>query len=189
MYKKISFLLTVLILTLTIPALAMEITPPELIFHKDNTLSVRFSLKIDEDQLKEIRQGLPKEYTVYVDLFKYWDIWPDEFIVGKRIVRFLRADPVKGEFVVRSFDGKVRIKKRFKGIQSMLKWAVKFNKVPLVNLEGLPEGRYFVKVTVESKARNIPSLISELFFFLPVKEFSISVKSRVFHWPPRDVKR
>ncbi|NOX21375.1 MAG: DUF4390 domain-containing protein [Nitrospirae bacterium] len=185
MLKKILFLIAVLVIFSVVPVKAIELSRPELFFHKDNTLSVTFSFKLDQSQIEEIRQGLTKEYIVYIDLFRYWDIWPDEFITGKKISKSLRADPVKGEFVARSFDGSLRIKKRFKSIDSMLKWVSHFKDLALVNLDTLPEGRYFVKVTVESKARNIPSLISELFFFLPVKEFSISTKSRIFNWPPK----
>ena len=34
-----------------------------------------------------LKRGISKEITFYIDLFKVWNIWPDEFIAGRKIVR------------------------------------------------------------------------------------------------------
>ena len=39
------------------------------------------------------KNGIAKEITFYIDLFRVWNMWPDEFVLGKTIVKTLRVDP------------------------------------------------------------------------------------------------
>ncbi len=182
MFRRISLILIFILFLFNGRAKAVEITDLDLVIKEANVF-VSFRFNLDQVRLNEIKEGISKEFIFYIDLFRYWDVWPDEFITGKKIIRTITADPVKREFIATSFDGTTLIQKRFKSLESMIQWTCQFSNLPLVNMKPLPASRYFVKVTVESRLTKIPSLISELFFFLPVRDFKISKNSAVFRWP------
>jgi len=137
-------------------------------------------LLLDDKYLQEIRNGIKKEFRFYMDIFRVWNVWPDEFVSSKTFTRTLRSDPVKTEFIATSSDGNTQIKKRFKSLESMLKWALSFNDLKLANVRDLEPGAYFVRVTVESKIRQLPPVIGYFMIFLPENEFRIRKDSSFF---------
>lgn len=144
---------------------------------------VSASLKPDGKSLEDLTRGLTKELNFYVDLFRVWNIWPNEFVQGRKIARSLRSDPIKREYVAVSIDGNVHTEKRFRNLESMAEWAFTLSEIPLANAESLEPGDYFVKVSVESLIRKLPPVIGYLLFFVPEKEFSLSKNSPVFRLP------
>ena len=99
-------------------------------------------------------------------------MWPDEFVLGKTIVKTLRVDPVKKEYVAASSDGMTIVERRFNELDSLLNWALSIRDLKLTNTRELEPDGYFVRITVESRLRKLPPLISYLFFFVPEKEFT-----------------
>ncbi len=180
---KRTVLLLLLYASLQGHAFALELKGPYLRF-KGDEVYVSFGFSLDSERIEEIRKGVPKELIFYIDLFRSWEIWPDEFITGRKVVRKLRSDPMKKEHIASSFDGERILEKRFGSFDSMLSWALGFGfrDLYLTSLRGLARGKYFVRVTVESRMRNIPSLFSEIFFFLPDREFKVSRDSEPFTW-------
>ncbi len=146
----------------------------------NNDLFVSFSLTFDEKGLDAVRGGVDKELKFYVDLFRIWKIWPDEFVLGKAYVKTLRVDPIKKEFIATSSDGSLIIERRFKSFESMMEWAVVFRDLKLTNIRELEPGQYFVRITVESKVRKLPPVIGYLFIFVSENEFRIMKDSTVF---------
>jgi len=146
----------------------------------NNDLFVSFSLSLQDKSLEAIRGGVDKELKFYVDLFKMWKVWPDEFVIGKAYVKTLKVDPVKKEYVATSNDGSLLIEKRFKSIESMMQWVVVFRDLKLTNIRELEPGQYFVRVTVESKIRKLPPVIGYLFIFVSENEFRIMKDSAIF---------
>ncbi len=141
---------------------------------------VSASLRTDSNFINSLNEGMTKELVFFIDLFRVWNIWPDEFITGKKIVRILKSDPIKREYSAINIDGSLQIEKRFKNVESMIEWALKISDLRLLNFKELDKGAYFVKVTVESRIRKLPPLIGFIFFFVPEKEFSISRQSKSF---------
>ena len=90
----------------------------------NNDIYVSFSLNLEDKNLEEIRRGIDKELKIYIDLFKVWKVWPDEFVLGKTYTRTLKADPIKKEYVSTSLDGNTLIERRFKSFESMIKLGV-----------------------------------------------------------------
>ena len=160
-------------------SIAAEINGPEVKI-QGNEIYVTTSLSLDEKQLHELRNGIKKEYSFYIDIFRVWKLWPDEFVLSRSFVRNLRADPVKMEFIATSTDGNTQIKKRFKTFDSMLQWALNFENLKLANIRDLEPGTYFVRVTVESKIRKLPPVIGYFMIFLPENEFKIKKDSPYF---------
>jgi hypothetical protein len=139
----------------------------------NNDLYVTFSLGLSQNSIEAIKNGVDKEFKFYIDLFKVWRVWPDEFVLGKAYVRTLRVDPIKKEFVATSNDGTVLVEKRFKSFESMLDWAISFRDLKLTNTRELESGQYFVRVIVESKIRKLPPVIGYLFIFVSENEFRL----------------
>lgn len=138
----------------------------------NNEIHVTTGLMLDEKQLHDVKNGIAKEITFYIDLFRVWNMWPDEFVLGKAIVKTLRVDPVKKEYVATSLDGMTVIEKRFNELDSLLKWSLSIRDIKLTNTRELEPDSYFVRITVESRLRKLPPVISYLFFFVPEKEFT-----------------
>ncbi|RJQ40613.1 MAG: DUF4390 domain-containing protein [Nitrospiraceae bacterium] len=138
----------------------------------NNEIYVTTGLAFDEKQVQDLKNGIAKEITFYIDLFRTWSMWPDEFVLGKHIVKTLRVDPVKKEYVATSSDGMTIIEKRFNELDSLLKWAVSIRDLKLANTRALEPDSYFIRITVESRLRKLPPVISYLFFFVPEKEFT-----------------
>ena len=146
----------------------------------NNELYVSFSLALEDKNIQEIAQGIDKELKFYIDLFRVWKVWPDEFVLGKTYVRTLKVDPIKKEYVATSNDGSVMIKKRFKSLESMLSWTLSVKDLKLTNTRELDPGQYFVKITAESRIRKFPPVIGYLFIFLSENEFKIEKTSALF---------
>ncbi len=146
----------------------------------NNDLFVSFSLSLPDKSLEAIRGGVDKELKFYIDLFRIWKIWPDEFVLGKTYVKTLKVDPIKKEYVATSSDGSLLREKRFKSFESMMEWVVAFNDLKLTNIKELETGQYFVKITIESKIRKLPPVIGYLFIFVSENEFKIVKDSTVF---------
>ena len=139
----------------------------------NNDLYVTFSLGLSQNSIEAIKNGVDKEFKFFIDLFKVWRVWPDEFVLGKAYVRTMRVDPIKKEFVATSNDGTVLVEKRFKSFESMLDWAISFRDLKLTNTRELESGQYFVRVIVESKIRKLPPVIGYLFIFVSENEFRL----------------
>jgi len=139
----------------------------------NNDLYVTFSLGLSQNSIEAIKNGVDKEFKFFIDLFKVWRVWPDEFVLGKAYVRTMRVDPIKKEFVAMSNDGTVLVEKRFKSFESMLDWAISFRDLKLTNTRELESGQYFVRVIVESKIRKLPPVIGYLFIFVSENEFRL----------------
>jgi len=156
-----------------------EIVGPEVTL-QSNEIFVTASLSLDEKYVQELRNGIKKEFIFYIDLFKVWKVWPDEFVLGESLTRTLKCDPVKSEFIATSYDGRTLIEKRFKSFESMMKWALSISELKLTNIKELEAGIYFVRITVESKIRKLPPVIGFFIIFLSENEFKITKDSQDF---------
>ncbi len=142
-------------------------------------ISVNSGLILNEKNIDDLKNGISKEITFHIDLFRVWKTWPNEFITGKKIVKTLRADPIRKEFVATSLDGFTLIEKRFRSFDSMINWALNIKNLKLVSVRELQPSEYFVRVTVESRLRNLPPVIGYLLFFVPEREFRVLKDSGV----------
>ncbi len=170
-----------LLLILFSPSLSSgaEIIWPEIKI-LNNEISVTTGLILDEKQVQDLKNGIVKEITFYIDLFRVWPMWPDEFVLGQTLVKTLKCDPVKKEYVATSFDGTTLIEKRFNEFDSLIRWALTINDLKLTNIKELEPDSYFVRITVESRLRRLPPVISYLFFFVPEKEYKLVKDSSNF---------
>lgn len=145
-----------------------------------NEIYVTTSVTLDQKTIDDMNEGMSKEFVFYIDLFRMWDMWPDEFVTGKKIIKTLKPNPIKREYIAENIDGNVYIEKRFRDLNSMIAWAMNFNDLKLTNTRELEPGRYFAKITVDSYIRKLPPVIGYMLFFVPEKEFNISKNSLPF---------
>lgn len=150
----------------------------------NNELYVTTSINPEAKFTENISEGISKELTFFIDLFRVWKIWPDEFVRGKTITRILKSDPIKREYYALNIEGNITVEKRFKDIDSMISWAFNIADYKLTALKDIERGKYFVKVTIESNTKKLPPLIGYFLFFISEKEFNISKNSHIFKIPP-----
>lgn len=147
----------------------------------DSHLSVSTTLSPSAEFVEEINEGMTKEIVFYIDLFRIWKLWPDEFVKGKKITRTIKVNKIKRDYVVLSHEGNIIREKRFSDPDSMMQWAFSIKDVYLEELSRLDYGKYYVKVTADAVKRNIPPLVGFLLFFISDREFSISSSSEIFN--------
>lgn len=160
-------------------SLAAEIKGPQIKF-LDKEIHVSAMLNLDDKYIQELKKGITKEFKFYIDIFRMWERWPDEFIFGKSITRTLRCDPVKKEYIAISNDGTKIIEKRFRSFESMMDWALNIEDIAIIDIRDLEPATYYIKVTVESKIRKLPPVIGYFLIFLPENEFKIQKNSLPF---------
>lgn len=146
----------------------------------NNEIYVTTTFVPDSSFIESISAGVSKEVVFYIDLFRVWNVWPNEFVKGAKITRILRSDPIKREYTATSFDNNLTVEKRFKDIGGMLSWALNITDYKIANIKDLESGQYFIKVTVESNIKRLPSLVGYFLFFLSQSEFTVSRKSHKF---------
>lgn len=146
----------------------------------NNELIVTTGLTLDDKNLDDLKRGVSKEITIYIDLFRSWKTWPDEFVAGRKFIHVLKSDPVKGEYIATSFDGIASTTKRFGDFDSMLQWALHIKNLKLINIKDFEPSDYFIRVTAESRIRKLPPIIGYLLFFVPEKEFRVMKDSATF---------
>jgi hypothetical protein len=181
MTLRMRILRAVILLFLFMPqvGIAVDISSVE-VRSSGGSLYVTTSVHPDSKFAEDLSQGLSKEVLVYIDLFRVWKIWPDEFVRGRKVTKILKSDPIKREYVAVSVEGDVQRERRFRDIDSMLGWAMQINNLHLTSASDLDPGDYFVKVTVEAHFRKLPPVVGQLLFFLPQKEFSVARTSPPF---------
>ncbi|MEJ2684787.1 MAG: DUF4390 domain-containing protein [Candidatus Sulfobium sp.] len=173
--------ISLLLACILLPSLSegQEISGPEVNI-RNGVIHVHFGLNPGQKFIQGIKAGIDKELKFYIDLFRIWKIWPDEFIVGRSFTRTLKVDPIKEEYVATSLNGNVLIEKRFRSFDSMVSWVVSFKDVKLASTRDLEPGQYFVRVTVESRIRKLPPVIGYFIIFLSENEFKVHKDSGMF---------
>ena len=134
-------------------------------------------LAISGPMAKEIRAGVEKKIIFYVDLYRHWSSWPDEFIMGRKIERDLDCDTVRGEYMMVSRENGRTGATRYANCNDLINNALILKNIRLSHLNGLTHGRYYIRVTAESRLMNLPPLLGQMFFFIRSKEFSVRADS------------
>lgn len=168
------------LLSLTASAAASDIRGPNVKL-RGNEIVVSAGVDLDPEHLDDIQKGVQKEIVFYVDLFRVWEFWPNEFILGRRFTQTLHCDPVKNEYIATSSTGNILRERRFQSCERLIHWALNLSDLVLSSTVELEPAEYFVRVTVESRLRRLPPFIDLLFFFVKEEEFSIMEDS--LHFP------
>jgi hypothetical protein len=163
-------------------ALTPKILEPEIKI-KDNNIIVNTGLIHTSDLETIINSGIEKEIVFTIELFRVWKLWPDEFVMSKKIRRIIKYDNLRGQYLTSSYDGvSLQTKKKFADFNAIMKnWFFTVDKINLANIKELETGNYYIRVVVESKSREVPPVIGFLMLFIPEVEMSLARESRVFN--------
>lgn len=168
------------LLSLSPTALTTEILYPEIRI-QDNNIIVNTGLSNLKEMEAAIKTGVEKEIVFTVELFRVWNLWPDEFVFSKKVRRIIKYDNLREQYLVSSDDVGSRTKKTFKDFNSMKTWAFMVNEINLANIRELEPGNYYLRVIAESKSRELPSVIGLLMLFIPEAETSLARESQTFN--------
>ena len=148
---------------------------------RGNSILVSTGMNLDEKSIGEINKGVSKDIVFYIDLFRQWRGWPDEFVIGVTVSQTLHCNPVKKEYTAISRRGDEVVEKRFEACDQMINWTMSLPDEKIANKAGLDlEARYYVVTTVESRIRRIPKFLKRVLFFIPDTEFRVEAESEVF---------
>ncbi|TNF55366.1 DUF4390 domain-containing protein [bacterium] len=160
--------------------LSTEISGPTVITEDENIL-VSTGLSYLGKLESTIGTGIEKKIVFTMELFRVWDLWPDEFVISKKIKRTIRYDNLRGLYFVTSRDGDSLIQKKFNDFHTMKAWAFKIEEIHIANMRELEPGNYYVKVLVESKSKKLPAVIGILMLFVPEVEMVMTKESKPFN--------
>lgn len=153
-----------------------EITGPEVKI-QDNDIIVSTGFSNIKEIETAIKTGIEKEITFTIELFRVWRLWPDEFVVLKKIQRIIKYDNLRGQYRVSSYDGTSLKERHFKDFNTLKEWVFTVKDISLANIKELEKDKYFIRVAVESKSRKLPPLIGFFMVFIPETEISMVKKS------------
>jgi hypothetical protein len=176
-FNLIFFILFTLLL-FPVRGLTVEILEPEIKI-QDNDIIVNTGLTDLKEIEPIINSGVEKEIVFTIELLRQWRFWPDEFVVSKKIRRTIRYDNLRGHYIASSKEDGSEIKRRFKDFDdSLRKWLFRVEGLNLANIKELEPGRYYIRVLVESKSRELPRMIGLLMLFIPEVEMSLAKESK-----------
>lgn len=164
-------------ISLAIENILMEVQKAE------NALFIKLQIIPSEEFIDDFRNGLSKNILISIELFKRWSIIPDEFVSGAQIQKILISDPIKEEFIIKSIEEQEIKEKRFKNWQDALNYALKVELIKIEDINKLQRGTYYIKVSVESNIKKLPSVLEHLLFFIPRYEKKITKESERFTLP------
>lgn len=146
-------------------------------------LIVKARIIPSQEFVDDFKNGLSKNIFILIELYRKWSIIPDEFINGVYIQRVLISDPIKEEFIIKSVERETLKEKRFKNWREALDWALRIEPVKIVNINDVAKGKYYIKITVESNIKKLPSILEHILFFIPTYEKKITKESERFRLP------
>jgi len=146
----------------------------------DNNIIVSISIDNFKDLEKSIKAGIKEEIVFTAELFKAWILWPDEFIVSKKLEKVIMYDNLRDQYLASSYDGFTHVQKEFKNYDEMRDWIASLNTFNLANTKGLEPSNYYIRVVVESKSLDHITLLGLLTNFIPAVEMSLAKESAHF---------
>lgn len=119
-----------------------------------------------------IKNGFEKEITFYIEIYRIWNFWPDEFILSKKIQKTIKFDTLKNTYHATSYDGLYLEERFFDDYDKMKAWISKLEGIKVAS-RGLlrPNANYFVRIRADSKYKRPSPLIENLLFFIPTTDF------------------
>lgn len=134
-----------------------------------------------KDFADALMNGFEKELIFYIEIYRKWNFWPDEFILSRRIQRTIKYDGMKKVYYASTYDGLYLEEKVFDDHERMKTWISKIADAKVTQLNLLkPKAVYFVRMKAESKFRRLPPILENILFFVATKDFETPWKKSAF---------
>ncbi len=148
---------------------------------KDNNILVSTGISNLKEIEDAIKSGVEKELIFSIELFRIRPLWPDEFVSAKKIQKLIKYDNLRGQYRASSYDGTHLKERHFRDFNTLKDWVFTAKDINLANIRELEPGKYFVRVVIESKSRELPHIIGLFMLFIPETEMRWTQKSQPFH--------
>ncbi len=148
-----------------------------------NSLEVNVKILPSKEFIDDFTSGMSKDIHILIELYRKWSVIPDEFIIGKKFQRIFISDPIKEEYIIKSFEGNTWNEKRFKKPMDALLWGLNIESVIFDDIKNYNPGKYYFRVTVESNIKKLPFILEHLFFFIPTYEIRKEKETEKFYLP------
>lgn len=148
---------------------------------KDNNILVSTGISNLKEIEDAIKSGVEKELIFSIELFRIWPLWPDEFVSAKKIQKLIKYDNLRGQYRASAYDRTHLKERHFRDFNTLKDWVFTVKDINLANIRELEHGKYFVRVVIESKSRELPHIIGLFMLFIPETEMSWTQKSQPFH--------
>jgi hypothetical protein len=131
-----------------------------------------------------IDSGIEKEIVYRIELIRAWKFWPDEFVVSRKVRRYIGYDTLRDKYYVSWKKEGNYTMRYFDDFESMKPLIFTVRGIDLMNIKALESGTYYVRVIVESKSRQRIRLMGILMYLMPEVEMSLIKES-----PPFKIER
>lgn len=186
---KSIFFITFITACLIIPSASASLTKPIIkgpeVAFSNNNIIVNTGIDNVEGLEDLINSGIEKEIVFRIELIKALRLWPDEFVVSRKIRRYMGYDTLRGQYYLSWKEGGRLIIRYFDKFDEMEPFVFNVKMVNLMNIKGLDDGRYYIRVIVESKSKQPLRLMGILMYLMPEVEMSLMKESPLFEFKDR----
>jgi len=124
-----------------------------------------------EKTLRDLHNGLPKDFYYDLVLKRKQKNFLDEEILAKTLRTTVRYDTLKRQYAVTKDDGVDRRTTTWDDLESMQMAVATLDRIPLATVDRLlPGPRYYVDVQAQMRAARLPFYQEYLLFFVPFLE-------------------
>jgi hypothetical protein len=121
--------------------------------------------------IRDIQNGIPKDFYYYLLLKKKEKNWFDEEILSKTVRYTVKYDTLKKQYRVIQFEGEKTTESLFDDFDRMKRQVSRVDRIKIAAV-GLLKSRfrYYVSVKSQMKASKLPLYVDYFLFFIPFLE-------------------
>jgi hypothetical protein len=135
------------------------------------TVSAQLERGFSHQVVRDIQNGIPKDFYYYFLLKRKQKGWFDDEILSKTLRYTVKYDNLKKQFLVTRRDGVVVEETLLENLDAVESLISKVNNVKISPLSLLkPSRSYYVSVKAQMKASKLPLYLDYFLFFIPFLE-------------------
>lgn len=139
--------------------------------NEEIVVSARMTGGFRKEVLKEIHNGIPKEFYYYLLLKRKEQNWFDREILAKTILYTVKYDILKKNYKIIQKDGDKVTEKQANDFEAMKKIVSQVNQIVLAPVKLLQKRhRYYASVKSQMKTVKMPLYLDYFLFFIPLLE-------------------
>lgn len=121
--------------------------------------------------IRDIHDGIPKDFYYYLLLKRKQKNWFDEEILAKTIRYTVKYDTLKKKYAVVQREGERTVENTVDALETMKRIVSKIDQVKLAPVSVLrSRNRYYVSVKSQMKGAKLPFYVDYFLFFIPFLE-------------------